>query len=162
MISLKTTKKNMLTKLMTQTSRRAVSSAIWKLGKLNHVAHAVPDLEATTAFYRDALGATVSAPENLPAHGVTTVFVELDNTKIELLHPFGEKSPIQSFLNKNPAGGLHHICIEVNDINSAVESVKEAGIRPLGKEPKIGAHNKPVMFLHPKDCGGVLVELEQE
>ena len=142
-------------------SRRALNAAVWKLGKLNHVAHAVPDLKASTAFYRDVLQAKVSGEEDLPAHGVTTVFVELDNTKIELLHPFGENSPIAGFLKKNPMGGMHHICIEVDDINAAVDSVKAAGVRPLGKEPKIGAHNKPVMFLHPKDCGGVLVELEQ-
>lgn len=142
-------------------SKRSLSEKLWKLGKLNHVAHATPNLQKSADFYKNALGATVSAAEDLPAHGVTTVFVELDNTKIELLYPLGEKSPIQSFLDKNPAGGLHHICIEVDDITAAVDSVKEAGIRPLGKEPKIGAHNKPVMFLHPKDCGGVLVELEQ-
>jgi len=147
--------------MLSQISKRLLSQKLWQLGKLNHVAHAVPDLQKSSDFYKNALGATISAPEDLPAHGVTTVFVELPNTKIELLHPFGEKSPIQSFLDKNPAGGLHHICIEVDDITEAVKSVKEAGIRPLGKEPKIGAHNKPVMFLHPKDCGGVLVELEQ-
>ena len=146
--------------MLSQISKRLLSQKLWQLGKLNHVAHAVPDLQKSSDFYKNALGATISAPEDLPAHGVTTVFVELPNTKIELLHPFGEKSPIQSFLDKNPAGGLHHICIEVDDITEAVKSVKEAGIRPLGKEPKIGAHNKPVMFLHPKDCGGVLVELE--
>ena len=151
----------MLSRSMLSISRRSVSDKLWQLGRLNHVAHAVPDLEKTTNFYKNALGATVSAAEDLPAHGVTTVFVELDNTKIELLYPFGENSPIASFLKKNPDGGLHHICIEVDDITAAVESVKAAGIRPLGKEPKIGAHNKPVMFLHPKDCGGVLVELEQ-
>merc|ERR1719197_612804 len=138
-----------------------VKSAVWNLGKLNHVAHAVPDLKASTAFYRYVLQAKVSGEEDLPAHGVTTVFVELDNTKIELLHPFGKNSPIAGFLKKNPMGGMHHICIEVDDINAAVAQVKAAGVRPLGKEPKIGAHNKPVMFLHPKDCGGVLVELEQ-
>jgi len=139
----------------------SVSSAIWKLGKLNHVAVATPDLQATSSFYRDVLGARVSEAEDLPEHGVTTVFVELDNTKIELLHPFGEKSPIQSFLNKNSAGGIHHVCIEVDDIEAAVKTLKEKKIRCLSETTKIGAHGKPVMFLHPKDCGGVLVELEQ-
>lgn len=138
-----------------------MNKAVWKLGRLNHVAHAVPDLKASTAFYRDVLQATVSAEENLPEHGVTTVFVELDNTKIELLHPYGENSPIAGFLKKNPMGGMHHICIEVDDIEAAVESVRNAGVRPLAKQTKIGAHGKPVMFLHPKDCGGVLMELEQ-
>lgn len=137
-------------------------ASVWSLGKLNHVAIAVPNLEAATSLYRDMLGATVSPPENLPEHGVTTVFVELSNTKLELLHPFGEKSPIAGFLEKNKAGGIHHICIEVNDIQAAVADVKAKNIRCLSPEPRIGAHGKPVMFLHPKDCNGVLVELEQE
>jgi len=133
-----------------------------KLGRLNHVAIATPNLKQATAMYRDVLGAKVSGEENLPEHGVTTVFVELGNTKIELLHPFGEKSPIQGFLDKNKAGGIHHICIEVDDIYAAVESLKSSGkIRILDPKPKIGAHGKPVVFLHPKDCGGVLLELEQ-
>merc|ERR1711941_84570 len=142
-------------------AKRGMSNLIWKLGRLNHVAHAVPCLETSTKFYRDVLGATCSGQEHLPEHGVTTVFVELDNTKIELLHPYGENSPIAGFLKKNPMGGIHHICIEVDDINKAVETIKAEGVRPLGKEPKIGAHNKPVMFFHPKDCGGILLELEQ-
>jgi len=136
--------------------------ALWSLGRLNHVAIAVPDLQAATAMYRDLLGATVSGEQALPEHGVTTVFVELANTKLELLHPLGEASPIQGFLDKNKAGGIHHICIEVNDIAAAVADVKAKGIRCLSAEPRIGAHGKPVMFLHPKDCNGVLVELEQE
>ena len=132
------------------------------IGKLNHVAIVVPDLEAATAVYRDTLGATVSAPEDLPEHGVTTVFVELPNTKIELLLPLGEGSPIQGFLDKNPAGGIHHVCYEVDDILAARDRLKGAGARVLGDgEPKIGAHGKPVLFLHPKDFNGCLVELEQ-
>jgi len=144
---------------------RAFSSAppsVWALGRLNHVAIAVPDLQAATAMYRDMLGADVSGEQALPEHGVTTVFVNLSNTKLELLHPLGEKSPIAGFLEKNKAGGIHHICIEVNDINAAVADVKSKNIRCLSAEPRIGAHGKPVMFLHPKDCNGVLVELEQE
>ena len=107
------------------------------------------------------LGADVSPSEDLPAHGVTVVFVKLENTKIELLHPLGEKSPIQGFLDKNQNGGIHHVCIEVSDIDSAVEDLRAKKIRCLSEKPKIGAHGKPVMFLHPKDCAGVLVELEQ-
>jgi len=137
-------------------------ASVWALGKLNHVAIAVPDLQAATAMYKDMLGADVSGEQALPEHGVTTVFVNLDNTKLELLHPLGEKSPIAGFLEKNKAGGIHHICIEVNDIHAAVADVKAKNIRCLSAEPRIGAHGKPVMFLHPKDCNGVLVELEQE
>lgn len=139
----------------------AVPSALWKLGRLNHVAIATPDLEKSTALYRDVLGATVSEATALPEHGVYTVFVELDNTKLELLYPLGENSPIQNFLDKNKNGGMHHICIEVDDINAAVLALKAQNIRCLSKEPRIGAHGKPVMFLHPKDCAGVLVELEE-
>ncbi|MGE5517881.1 MAG: methylmalonyl-CoA epimerase [Bacteroidota bacterium] len=132
------------------------------IGKLNHVAIAVPDLEAATKLYRDTLGAKVSAPVPQPAHGVTVVFVELPNTKIELLHPLGEKSPIAAFLDKNASGGIHHICYEVADIHAARDQLKAQGARVLGDgEPKIGAHNKPVLFLHPKDFFGTLVELEQ-
>jgi methylmalonyl-CoA/ethylmalonyl-CoA epimerase len=132
------------------------------IGKLNHVAIAVPDLGAATALYRDTLGAKVSAPVPQPAHGVTVVFVELPNTKIELLHPMGEKSPIAGFLEKNPSGGIHHICYEVEDILAARDKLKATGARVLGDgEPKIGAHDKPVLFLHPKDFTGTLVELEQ-
>lgn len=138
-----------------------VPPALWKLGRLNHVAIATPDLQATTALYRDVLGATVSGEEDLPEHGVTTVFITLDNTKLELLHPLGENSPIQSFLDKNKNGGLHHVCIEVDNILAAVKDLKAHKIRCLSKEPRIGAHGKPVMFLHPKDCAGVLVELEE-
>ena len=132
------------------------------IGRLNHVAIAVPDLEAARAIYRNALGATVTEPKDLPEHGVTVVFVELDNSKIELLHPLGEGSPIQSFLDKNPSGGMHHICYEVSDIYVARDRLVEKGARVLGDgEPKNGAHDKPVLFLHPKDFAGALVELEQ-
>lgn len=132
------------------------------IGRLNHVAIVVPDLEAATATYRDTLGGTVSAPEDLPDHGVTTVFVNLPNTKIELLHPLGEGSPIAKFLESNPSGGMHHVCYEVEDILAARDKLKAEGARVLGDgEPKIGAHGKPVLFLHPKDFCGTLVELEQ-
>jgi len=132
------------------------------IGKLNHVAIAVPDLAAATALYRDTLGAKVSQPIDQPAHGVTVVFVTLDNTKIELLHPLGENSPIQAFLDRNASGGIHHVCYEVEDIYAARDKLKAEGARVLGDgEPKIGAHNKPVLFLHPKDFLGTLVELEQ-
>jgi methylmalonyl-CoA/ethylmalonyl-CoA epimerase len=132
------------------------------IGKLNHVAIAVPDLDAASRTYRDVLGAVVSAPQAIAAHGVTVVFVQLDNTKIELLHPLGDKSPIQGFLDKNPSGGIHHICYEVADIIAAGERMKAKGARVLGDgTPKIGAHGNPVLFLHPKDFNGALVELEQ-
>lgn len=132
------------------------------IGRLNHVAIAVPDLEAASRTYREALGAKVSAPQDLPEHGVTVVFVELPNTKIELLLPLGEKSPIAAFLEKNPSGGMHHVCYEVDDILAARDKLKREGARVLGDgEPKIGAHGKPVLFLHPKDFSGTLVELEQ-
>ena len=132
------------------------------IGRLNHVAIVVPDLAAAAALYRDTLGAKVSAMVDMPAHGVTTVFVELPNTKIELLHPLGEKSPIASFLERNPAGGMHHVCYEVGDIRAARDKLKASGLRVLGDgEPKIGAHDKPVLFLHPKDFCGTLVEIEQ-
>ncbi|GAB5590998.1 hypothetical protein Unana1_05898 [Umbelopsis nana] len=137
------------------------TSAIWKLGQLNHVAIAVPNLEKSTEFYKTVMGAQVSAVQELPEHGVYTVFVNLGNTKIELLHPLGEKSPIAKFLEKNKDGGIHHICIEVDDVYAAIKDLTAKKIRALNPEPKIGAHNKPVVFLHPKDCGGVLVELEQ-
>ena len=143
-------------------NRRNVSDDIWKLGKLNHVAIAVNNLENATKLYKDVLGASVSEKQALPEHGVYTVFVELGNTKIELLHPLGNQSPIAGFLKNKPDGGIHHICIEVSDINNAVADLKSKNIRLLSPEPRIGAHGKPVMFLHPKDCGGVLVELEQE
>lgn len=132
------------------------------IGKLNHVAIVVPDLEAASAIYRDTLGARVSDPLELPEHGVITVFVELPNTKIELLHPLGENSPIAKFLQSNPSGGMHHICYEVADIEAAAAKLRESGARVLGDgKPKTGAHNKPVLFLHPKDFCGTLVELEQ-
>jgi methylmalonyl-CoA/ethylmalonyl-CoA epimerase len=132
------------------------------LGRLNHVAIAVPDLAAATATYRDTLGASVSAPQRLPEHGVTVVFVELDNTKIELLEPLGEGSPIAAFLERNAAGGMHHICYEVDDIIAARDRLTAGGARVLGDgQPKTGAHGKPVLFLHPKDFQGTLVELEQ-
>jgi methylmalonyl-CoA/ethylmalonyl-CoA epimerase len=132
------------------------------IGRLNHVAIAVPDLAAAAAHYRDGLGAKVSAPQPLPEHGVTVVFVELPNTKIELLHPLGDNSPIKAFLDKNPSGGMHHLCYEVDDIIAARDRLKAAGKRVLGDgEPKIGAHNKPVLFLHPKDFSGTLIEIEQ-
>ena len=132
------------------------------IGRLNHVAIAVPDLAAAIAIYRDTLGANVSAPQDVPEHGVTVVFVNLPNTKIELLHPLGENSPIAGFLAKNASGGIHHICYEVEDIKAARDKLVAAGARVLGDgEPKIGAHGKPVLFLHPKDFCGSLVELEQ-
>jgi methylmalonyl-CoA/ethylmalonyl-CoA epimerase len=132
------------------------------IGRLNHVAIAVPDLVAATAQYRDLLGARVSPPVAQPAHGVTTVFIELPNTKIELLHPLGENSPIAGFLERHPGGGLHHVCYEVDDIRAARDRLVAAGARVLGDgEPKIGAHDRPVLFLHPKDFSGTLIELEQ-
>lgn len=132
------------------------------LDRLNHVAIAVPDLGRATALYRDTLGAKVSPPQPEPAHGVTVVFVELANTKIELLEPLGDASPIKGFLDKNPSGGIHHICYEVSDIAGAAAQLKAKGARILGDgNPKIGAHGKPVLFLHPKDFNGTLVELEQ-
>ena len=129
------------------------------IGRLNHVAIAVPDLAAATATYAGALGARVSEPQEEPDHGVRVVFVELPNTKVELLEPLGD-SPIAGFLQKNPAGGIHHICYEVDDIHAARDRMVAEGARVLG-EPKIGAHGKPVIFLHPKDFQGTLVELEQ-
>lgn len=132
------------------------------IGRLNHVAIAVPDLEKSAAQYRETLGASVSQPQAEPDHGVTVVFIELPNTKIELLEPLGDGSPIAGFLERNPAGGIHHICYEVDDILAARDRLKSGGARVLGDgEPKIGAHGKPVLFLHPKDFNGALVELEQ-
>ena len=132
------------------------------IGRLNHVAIAVPDLEEGIRLYRDVLGAKVSEPQDEPDHGVTVVFVELPNTKIELLYPLGEGSPIQGFLDKNTSGGIHHVCYEVEDILAARDQLLKNGARVLGTgEPKTGAHGKPVMFLHPKDFNGTLVELEQ-
>jgi methylmalonyl-CoA/ethylmalonyl-CoA epimerase len=132
------------------------------IGRLNHVAIAVPNLEAGIARYRDTLGAEVSAPQSLPEHGVTVVFVTLPNTKIELLEALGQGSPIANFLERNPDGGIHHICYEVADIRVARDALAAAGLRVLGDgEPKIGAHGNPVLFLHPKDMNGTLVELEE-
>ena len=132
------------------------------IGRLNHVAIAVPDLDAAAAQYRDTLGAEVGAPQDEPDHGVAVVFITLPNTKIELLYPLGDASPIRGFLDKNPAGGIHHICYEVDDILAARDRLKAEGARVLGDaEPKIGAHGKPVLFLHPKDFNGALVELEE-
>lgn len=132
------------------------------IGRLNHVAIAVPNIAEAAATYKNTLGAKVSAPETLPEHGVTVIFVELPNTKIELMEPFGEKSSISSFLGKNPCGAIHHLCYEVDDILVARDRLKASGARVLGDgEPKIGAHGKPVLFLHPKDFCGTLIELEQ-
>ena len=132
------------------------------IGRLNHVAIVVNDLNASSAIYRDTLGAIVSEANDLPEHGVTTVFVELPNTKIELLAPLGQNSPIANFLQKNPDGGIHHLCYEVEDIEAAIAKMVTQGARVLGEgQPKIGAHGKPVIFLHPKDFCGTLVELEQ-
>ena len=132
------------------------------IGQLNHVAIAVPDLGAASETYRTTLGAKVSAPKDMPEHGVTTVFVALDNTKIELLTPLGADSPIKGFLDRNPGGGIHHLCYEVADIIAARDRLMQGGARVLGGgEPKIGAHGKPVLFLHPKDFFGTLIELEQ-
>jgi methylmalonyl-CoA/ethylmalonyl-CoA epimerase len=132
------------------------------IGRLNHVAIAVRDIAAASAVYRDTLGATVSAPVPLPEHGVTTVFVTLPNTKIELLEPLGAASPIAKFLERSPDGGVHHVCYEVDDIIAVRDRLKAEGARVLGDgEPRTGAHGKPVLFLHPKDFLGTLVELEQ-
>ena len=132
------------------------------IGRLNHVAIVVADLEVASASYKGTLGAAVSAPLDLPSHGVRTIFVELPNAKIELLHPLGEDSPIAKFLEKNPGGGMHHICYEVDDIYAARDKLEGDGMRVLGDgEPSNGAHDKPVLFLHPKDFSGTLIELEQ-
>jgi len=132
------------------------------IGRLNHVAIVVPDLAAAAQVYRSSLGASVTEPEDLPDHGVTTVFVELPNTKIELLHPLGSDSPVQNFLDNNPSGGMHHVCYEVEDIHAAIAHLVAEGARVLGDgQPKTGAHGLPVVFLHPKDFCGTLVELEE-
>ncbi len=132
------------------------------IGRLNHVAIAVPDVAAAAATYRDSLGASVSDPQPLPEHGVTVVFVALPNSKVELMEPLGADSPIAAFLERNPAGGVHHVCFEVDDLASAVASVSATGARVIGGgASKIGAHGKPVVFLHPKDFQGTLIELEQ-
>ena len=132
------------------------------IGRLNHVAIVVPDLEAAAATYRETLGVAVSAPDPLPDHGVTVVFVELPNTHIELLEPLGDKSPVRDFLARNPSGGMHHVCYEVGDIRAARDHLVATGARVLGDgEPRPGAHGKPVLFLHPKDFCGTLIELEE-
>ena len=132
------------------------------IGRLNHVAIAVPDLDGAAELYRDTLGAVVSGPVPLPDHGVTTVFVELPNSKIELIHPLGEASPIANFLERNPRGGVHHVCYEVADIRAAIDAMRERGMTVIGDgEPSIGAHGLPVVFLHPKDFCGTLIELEE-
>jgi methylmalonyl-CoA/ethylmalonyl-CoA epimerase len=132
------------------------------IGRLNHVAIAVPDLQKAAKTYAGTLGAKVSAPVDQPAHGVTVIFVELPNTKIELLHPLGANSPIAGFLERNSSGGIHHVCFEVDDILAARDRLVAEGARILGDgQPKIGAHDKPVLFLHPKDFSGTLIELEQ-
>ena len=131
------------------------------IGRLNHVAIAVPDLEKATIFYRDVLGGETSAPQELPDHGVTTVFVTLPNTKIELICPLGDNSPIQSFLEKHPHGGIHHVCFDVPNVEYAAKQVSSAGVHTLGPA-KTGAHDRPVIFLHPKDCLGCLIELEEQ
>jgi len=132
------------------------------IGRLNHVAIVVPDLESASSLYRNTLGAAVSAPMEQPEHGVVTVFVELENSKVELLHPLGEDSPIARFLVRHPDGGIHHLCYEVEDINAAKDQLLTGGYRMLGSgEPRMGAHGKPVLFLHPKDFLGTLIELEQ-
>ena len=130
------------------------------IGRLNHIAIAVPDLSAAAAKYRDLLGASVGAPQALPEHGVTVVFIDTGNTKVELLEPLGVDSPIAGFLVKNPGGGMHHICFEVPDLAAAADKLVAGGARVLG-EPKIGAHGRPVVFLHPKDFDGTLIELEE-
>ena len=132
------------------------------IGRLNHIALAVPDLTAASAKYRDLLGAHVSQPQALPEHGVTVVFIDTGNSKVELLEPLGENSPIAAFLAKNPAGGMHHMCFEVPDLLAAAARLVAGGARVLGDgTPKTGAHGKPVLFLHPKDFDGALIELEQ-
>ncbi len=132
------------------------------IGRINHVAIAVPDLQAAALIYRDTLGASVTEPQMLPEHGVTVVFIDTGNTKVELLEPLGDASPIAAFLAKNPAGGMHHICYEVDDIVAACDRLTKTGARVLGDgNPKTGAHGKPVLFLHPKDFAGTLIELEE-
>ena len=133
------------------------------IGKLNHIAIAVPDIESASKLYKETLGADVSYPIPMPNHGVTTVFVMLPNTKIELLEPLGDESPIKNYLKKNPKGGMHHICYEVDDIYESRDKLIKDGATILGSgEPSIGAHDKPVLFLHPKDFCGTLIELEQK
>ncbi|CAF0725567.1 unnamed protein product [Rotaria sordida] len=139
-----------------------VPSGLWKLGKLNHIAVAVPDLDQASSFFKNILQAkSVSGAVPQKEDGVYTVFVELDNMKIELVHPLGDDSPVANFLKKNHSGGIHHICIEVDNLEAAIKEIREQHIRTLNDKIEIGAHGKPVMFLHPKDCDGILIELEQ-
>ncbi|CAF1130201.1 unnamed protein product [Rotaria sp. Silwood1] len=139
-----------------------VPDHLWKLGKLNHIAVAVPNLEEASHFFKNVLHAnSVSDAVPQKEHGVYTTFVNFGNTKIELLFPLGEKSPIKKFLEKNKSGGIHHICIEVDNIEEAIKDIKQKKIRTLSEKTQIGAHGKPVIFLHPRDCGGILIELEQ-
>ncbi|HIJ85871.1 MAG: methylmalonyl-CoA epimerase [Magnetococcales bacterium] len=131
------------------------------IGRLNHVAIVVPDLDAAAARYRDDMGAKVEAAHDIPEHGVRVVMVRLDNTTVELLHPMSDSSPVAGFLKKNPGGGLHHVCYEVQDVVAATKVMMDKGVKVLNEKPKIGAHGNPVVFLHPKDFNGVLTELEQ-
>lgn len=133
----------------------------WKILRLNHIALGTPSTESAASFYSNKFHLSPSAKVPQPDHGVNTVFVDVGNTKLELLDQLGDKSPIAAFMSKNPAGGIHHLCFEVDNIDAAVEDLKGQGVRLLGDKPKIGAHGKPVIFIHPKDCGGVLIELEQ-
>ncbi|EPZ31127.1 Methylmalonyl-CoA epimerase, mitochondrial [Rozella allomycis CSF55] len=152
----------MFLSIMRSNYSTSAAKTIFNLGKINHVAIATKDVTKVSSFYSDVLGAKISKPMKLPEHGVKTVFVELGESKIELLEPLGNDSPIAGFLSKKPDGGMHHICIElVDDIGAAMKKLKTHRIRLLSDEPKIGAHGKPVVFLHPKDTGGVLMELEQ-
>jgi len=140
----------------------SASSSLWRgIGRLNHIALAVPDLGAAVAMWRDVMGGDVSAPQPLPEHGVTAVFITLPNTKLELLHPLGESSLIAPFLKRNPAGGMHHVCLEVDCLSVAIGTLEERGMRVLPPGPNTGAHGNQVAFLHPNSCGGVLLELEE-
>ncbi|GBM57602.1 Methylmalonyl-CoA epimerase, mitochondrial [Araneus ventricosus] len=148
-------------KALSQNFSSDASKRTWHVIRANHVAIATSDIQQSVKLYEDVLGIKTSQAVPQPDHGVTTVFIELSNMKLELLHPLGDKSPIEKFLQKSPNGGMHHICLEVDNIENAVKDLKEKNIRLLSDEPKIGAHGKPVIFLHPKDCNGVLIELEQ-
>ena len=143
--------------------RRYLSSAppTWKILRLNHIALGTPTTESGSSFFANKFHLTPSAKVPQPDHGVNTVFVDVGNTKLELLDQIGDSSPIKAFMSKNPGGGVHHLCFEVDNIDAAVTDLKAQGVRLLGEKPKIGAHGKPVIFIHPKDCGGVLIELEQ-
>ncbi|KAF8795554.1 Methylmalonyl-CoA epimerase like protein [Argiope bruennichi] len=151
----------MIFKAISQNFSSVANKRTWNVIRANHVAVATSDITQSVKLYEDVLGIKTSQAVPQPDHGVTTVFIELSNMKLELLHPLGDKSPIEKFLQKSPSGGMHHICLEVDNIENAVKDLKEKNIRLLSDEPKIGAHGKPVIFLHPKDCSGVLIELEQ-